>query len=296
MKEIRLMFILSLFTIIMSQSSFASGIGISPTNINFEDILTGNDYEKELKIDNLGREDIIASIEFDKYKSWFKLSENDILISSDSSEKTTLIINTPPDIEVGEYETLAYVSSTKPEGENIVGVMPRVAFKIKIRVTDKEIIEGYIDNIIARDVEKNEDVVFKTTFVNKGNLESSPIADIIIKKPNGLEIDSFEKTFMNIQPYKTQTLDFSYSTINTQPGSYVADIIFRLDNKVLKEKSVSFRVLDESEATRLKEKQSNRLTGKAVNEPENSGNTLLFVSMIAVIGIIVVAFVIWKKS
>jgi hypothetical protein len=143
------------------------------------------------------------------------------------------------------YESVGFIKGTPVVAGQGMGLIPGVGFKIKVNVTDQRIAQGFVDNILTRDTVLNKNVMFLIGFMNQGNVPIAPRAKITIKDQNGNNIDSFDKQFNNVNPGVVQTLVAEYETMGKPLGSYMAFVQVYLDNALLQEKTVYFKILDE---------------------------------------------------
>ena len=263
----------------------AAGIGVAPSELKFENALKGSSYEKEIKIDNTGEKEIIAEIEIINHKEWFTLEES-VKVPAKGSAKVKVTIDIPEDTENGEYETMVYVKGKPADVTEGMGLIPGAGFKIKITVTDKEIIEGYVDNILTRDTTLNKDVKFIIGFLNKGNVPINPNAKITIKTEDDKTITNFETQFESVKSGESKSLTTEYNTKGMAVGKYKADVSVYLNNELLKEKTVYFKVLSGQEETKREvivvkdqpeEHQKDTITGAAIAKGQPVSIIILWV-------------------
>lgn len=226
------------------QTVSAAGIGVSPSELKFEDALKGSAYEKDIKIDNTGDDDIIAEIDIIDHKEWFTLDES-VKVPAKSSAKVKVMISIPEDTENGEYETMVYVKGRPADAAEGMGLIPGAGFKAKISVTDQEIIKGYVDNILTRDATFGSNVKFIVGFLNQGNVQADPLAKITIKTETDDFVADFEKQFEAVKAGAGESLIAEYSTKGLDLGKYKADVGVYLNDELLKEKTVYFRISEE---------------------------------------------------
>ncbi len=260
----------------------AAGIGVAPSVLEFKDALKGSTYEKEFKIDNTGDKDIIAVIEIMEYEDWFTLDPGtEVRVGGKSSAKVKVKIDIPEDTAIGDYETMIYVKGKPADVLEGMGLVPGAGFKAKITVTDKEIVEGYVDNILTRDTTLNNEVKFIIGFLNKGNVDVSPNAEITIKTETDEIVDSFEKQFDAVKARASQSLIAEYDTKGKALGKYKADVQVYLNNELLKERTVYFKILEEMPSEITKKAEETKLVSQ-----EKTTNVIIGISIIIVILIV----------
>ena len=286
--------------ILLVKAVSATGIGVAPSELIFKDALKGYSYEKEFKIDNTGDKDIIAEIDVISYRDLFSLSPGtSIRIPAKGSSKVKVTVNIPSNTSNGNYETMVYVKGKPADTSEGMGLIPGAGFKALISVTDKKIVKGYVDNILTRDTTLNGKVNFIIGFWNQGNVEAKPNAKIAIKMENDEFVASFEKEFL-AKAGASESLLAEYDTKGKALGEYKADVQIYLNNELLDEKTVYFKIVEkmpsgevaatEKEITQPKDV----ITGIAAGEIEVSSkkdakgpNTVLIASVIFIIGIII---------
>ena len=258
-----------LMCIALIQIVNAAGIGVAPSILEFKDALKGSSYEKEFKIDNTGDGDIIAVIEIMNLTDWFILEPGtEVKVPAKGSSKVKTTIDIPEDTPNGGYETMIYVKGKPADTTEGMGLIPGAGFKAKITVTDQEIIEGYVDNILTRDTTLNGKVNFIIGFLNKGNVEASPNAKIAIKTETDELIGSFEKQFKAVKAWASESLIAEYDTKGKALGKYKADVQVYLNNELLEEKTVYFKILEELPSAIEEEPKEAALKEEPKQEPQ----------------------------
>ena len=275
--------------ILMIGNVHGIGIGISPSELNFKNSLKGTSYEKEFTIHNTQENLVDIAIEVDDYKEWFSFYPDDnFKIRPGEKIKGKVRIDVPKDTKNGFYNSTINVKGKLSDSGGI-GLIPSIGLKVNIHVTDKKIIEGYVDTILSRNSNTESNAQFLIGFMNKGNVKIQPRANIIIKKTNR-EIDKIEKTFDEVNPEESKRLEVEYHA--KEKGSYIADISVYLDDKLIKQKEVSFRVTQETF-------KNNAITKNAVKKTDNRESNhlvgLSIVLIILVIGLILLYFLFIKK-
>jgi hypothetical protein len=228
-------FILSLFIV------NASGLGVAPATLNFEDVLVNTVSEKEISIQNPGDESISVSIEIEgELKEWISLDSN-IEIPAKSDIKVKIRLN--PSL-IGEYNSkLKFRVIGGGEG---VGLFPGVDTNVVASVIDKEIIFGEVSKILTKDEEYGDLVVFDIGFVNKGNVPVNPLVKIDIVHGSDNLVDSVEMSLGMINPGVDSDYKIEWDSTNGDPNVYYrANVKVLLDGKVIEEKEgIGFRVLE----------------------------------------------------
>lgn len=246
MENIKLMKIVVVILILILSFDLVSamGIGVSPSTLEFKDALKGYTYEKELKIDNTGDNLIIAKIDVSGNSDWFEFDPGfEVRVEGKSSSRVNVKLKTPDDLPNGEYETILNIIGTPEEDKGGVSLIPGVSSNIIVGITDKEIIKGYVDSILTRDAEKGQYVQFIISFLNKGNVDISPTARVTVRT-NDRNISSFEENFNAVKPGSSESFVAKYNTKDMELGGYYADVGVYVEDELIKENTVNFRVLE----------------------------------------------------
>lgn len=224
----------------------AAGLGVSPSEVFFDQALKGSTYIQDLKIDNTGESDIIADIQITGFNDWFRFDPGmSVKVLAKGSSSARISLTVPPATPNGIYESVGFIKGNPAVAGQGMGLIPGVGFKIKVNVTDQRIAQGFVDNILTRDTVLNKNVMFLIGFMNKGNVPIAPRAKFIIKDQDGNNIDNFDKQFTNVNPGVVQTLIAEYETMGKPLGSYQAFVQVYLDSALLLEKTVYFKILDQ---------------------------------------------------
>lgn len=233
----------------------ALGLSMGPANIYITGATRGQEYERQLFISNPDtyEKELLLSIEGD-CADWasFYLTETDeqianVLIPPKDNVKVLVRFGIPNDIPTGNYSCVIFAETT-PE-ENVEGSSTgiRVRSNVKIEVTGEQILSGNVRGIEINDIEINQILRIKVYFENTGNVIAAPQVEATLLK-NDAQITSI---FYN-QSVKTQrieTIEAEWDTIGQTIGNYTANVKVYLDNNLLEEKNLNFKILERGTLT-----------------------------------------------
>ena len=234
----KLIIIIGLINLLMVGLVEAGGIGISPSVVDFKEILTNNVYERSVRIHNTYDYAINVTLEVEEYNGWLSFPEK-IEVPANSYKDVSIKISVPKKVELGSYETMAYAKALCGEW-----ICVAVGFKINFVVTNQKIFVGVVDNIRTRDVVQGEPLKFLIGYLNYGNVDNKVLVKVDIKK-EGIIVKNFNAQF-TVNPYSFITKTLYYKkTNNLELGQYSADVEVYLKNgglKLLGERTVYFKV------------------------------------------------------
>lgn len=220
----------------------ATGLGVAPNELKFENILKGTSAEKQFTISNVGENEIMCIITAEgELSKWLELPAN-ITIPANSNKKITAKLTPPKNQADGKYNATIHIkaeSSSVVQGTGM-GILPAVGMKAFATITDKKIIDGEVYKILTRDVEYGNPVTFIIGFTNKGNIKLAPDIGVEITKRE--VIDTIKETPEKIKPGMNNDYEIKWQTQGQASGDYQAKVSVKLDNELLEEKTVRFKV------------------------------------------------------
>ena len=241
--------------LILILSSFTWGIGVSPTALNYENVMKGAPNQKQIMLFNT--EDTEKYYEIysgGNTSEWFSFSEKNFSISPKSSKPIIVTVTPPFDIPNGVYEDIIYIKEVTNfkggEGAS-VGIAPAVGVKTIMNISEKEIISGIVHKISAENNEIGEPIQFLIRYSNTGNVKSAP--EIIINISKGREnMDTIEKE-VAVSAGQNKDILIEWETLNQEAGDYVANIGVFLDNSQTKSEGIVFKILPKGALTKSAE-------------------------------------------
>jgi len=251
MKKIILLLVLA----VMVQPVVAIGIGIAPSEINFNNALKGSEYESSITIFNTGPEATNFSLEatgnISDWVSFYNLNDYDNTISSvkiPGQDKAAVVIRikVPSDSANDNYTVSLDVRSvpdtTKAEGSGqslIIGA----SSKVTIAVTGDQIIGGKVLGIFTENIEPGYPLKITTRFQNTGNVVVKPKIVVTILQDKNI-INSFSHETTSVKPSRTQPIIAEWMTTAANiPADYTANVEVLLSGSIIKSDNLSFQIL-----------------------------------------------------
>jgi len=228
----KLIFLLSVIVcgfFVFPKETFA--IGIKPLRTELE-ISPGGSQTSTLKIINTKDKSVRTKVSMDVYvknddngfpivaeldeddprniKPWISISEEyrNFVLEADSEKEITFTVTVPAGAEPGgHYASVIYedVNASKKKG---LGITPRVASLLLIKVRGKEIINGEIEEfgIKNQKIYNDKPVNFILKFKNEGNIHVKPQGQIFLTSKNGKAILKVSEA-VDIETGKTTVKD-----------------------------------------------------------------------------------------
>lgn len=221
----------------------AYGLGVAPSVVNFKDVLRNKVYYATVSIQNPNDIPIDVSLDIEQYNKWIEYPEI-VSVPANGNTNVMMKIRVPKKTPLGDYQTRANARMIIDNNGGI-GLGVGVGFDIIFTVTKERIYNGWVDNILTRDVIQGEDLRILVGYANDGNVNNKVIVKTDIKK-SGTKVASFRNRF-KVKYYSSKTLESNYNTIDLAKGYYKADVKVYLRQRrrltLLKQKEVSFSVV-----------------------------------------------------
>ncbi|MHA1289010.1 MAG: COG1470 family protein, partial [Candidatus Thorarchaeota archaeon] len=243
-------FLLTVFLLIIPLAS-AVGIGISPVNIYFKDVLKGGYAENKVIVENPTNVKLQYQITVEgETNDWLSFYPGDTFtIPPNSRKEIILIIQPPDDVSPGTYtgriivEPVSIPSSVASKyGASIkVGATADVI----VTVTGEENIEYDVDVDISDSLKGGSDSSAKLSisYTNKGNVDVTPKIHVDVWDRDQTRIvKSVDFEGEKVKPTKEGTQEFELLTKDLTHGQYWADITVRIDGKIIKQEMLTFDV------------------------------------------------------
>lgn len=223
---------LFVFLVLVSVLPFASAanLGISPANLNFEDVMRGGYAEGEVTITVDSLDEI--SVQFDssgEIEDWINFSEESFLISKNKPGKVVVSITPPADIPNGNYSGFLRVTtgvfSDEVEGHATGKIKSSLDLIVDVKIVDVENIDCVAKNFEVSSVEKGDDLVFEMDVENLGNVRIKPtLALDIWDRDQTMIVKSDEFISEEILPTGEKHVSFRVNTNDLGPAQYWSEI------------------------------------------------------------------------
>lgn len=239
------------------------GLGVSPASFTVSDALKGGEYERTFTTYNTDNEtgDFTFNAQGDgaEWLSYY-LPEGEtpistITIEGKSSQKILVKINIPEEAANGNYTPKIYIKSVPKELEATSGAVAQAVVQIPvsatINVTGTQILTGIVKDISLNDIEIDYPLRIKVEFENTGNVIAKPTITVIIRSNTDNSILSDEVySDTEIKPDTTDTIIIEHDTEGLEVGEYFAEITVTLNEAVLAQENIPFKILEHGTLSR----------------------------------------------
>lgn len=239
------------------------GLGVSPASFTVSDALKGGEYDRTFTTYNTDNEtgDFTFNAQGDgaEWLSYY-LPEGEtpistITIEGKSSQKILVKINIPEEAANGNYTPKIYIKSVPKELEATSGAVAQAVVQIPvsatINVTGTQILTGIVKDISLNDIEIDYPLRIKVEFENTGNVIAKPTITVIIRSNTDNSILSEEVySDTEIKPDTTDTIIIEHDTEGLEVGEYFAEITVTLNEAVLAQENIPFKILEHGTLSR----------------------------------------------
>ena len=248
--KFKIILAIGLIFISFTSNAIATGIAVSPSKIEIDDVLKGTEHERVLTIFNTDIIDDTFSLSVTgNISDWIILYEiddrinpiNNISIPAKSEAHILINLSIPDNTYAKEgYTSKIYVQSIPPElkgGQS--AVLIKMPVDIIVNVSGKQILSGIIKSISTTDTEVNIPLQIRVEFLNTGNVIAKPIVNVDIVKDE-TEVDSLTYSEKEIPPKRKEIIPVEWNTSEMKSGDYKAKVSVILGEEVLETKELPF--------------------------------------------------------
>jgi len=221
--------------------AYAIGIGVAPATATYNDILRGNEYIKQINVQNPNDEPMVVSLEVENYSEWFSYPTQWEIPAKNYDTKINLVLNVPTEVELGEYHTIGKVRQVV-DSSGTMSFAVGVNFNIDISLTDEIIRIGEVDYILSNDVLKGNDLIVRSVCDNKGNVPINPIISANLYK-SGVLVSTESKEY-NVNVGQSMQIPLNFITDELAAGQYKIEAKVELDGEVLESRTIYVKILD----------------------------------------------------
>lgn len=249
-----------IFVILFSVFVNASGIGVVPGTLEFNNVLKGEMAEEVITVQNPGDEAILCSISVEgEIANWIELSLDKVKVDPKSSKEVIVRLTPPLDANSGKYIGVFKFRVDSENKESGIGLFPGVDTNIVATITNKKIIDGEVTKILTKDEQKGLPVVFNIGFVNRGNVPTRPTVKIDIKKGSEGVIEVIQRDLEEVKPGENKNYQIEWETSEQDANTYYrADVTVLLNGKIIERKEdVGFRILEKRESKSIESEKTN---------------------------------------
>jgi len=237
----------------------ATGLGVSPTEIIIRSSLRGGEYQRAIRVFNAMDEDLGFVFNVTGYSAdWISLYADDnftkpinnMTVPVKTSVIVFVVVRVPLDASNGNHSSNVYVQTVPVEvKETGAKVVVSAPVKITVEVVGTQVLAGEVNGISTLDTEVNYPLRIDIDFQNTGNVVANPEIDVeITKEEDSIENFTFSKA--SVKPGMREVISVEWDTTGKDEGEYWANVTVSLGGEVLREKSLSFKLLPIGTVTR----------------------------------------------
>lgn len=252
--RILLLLIVSVFVTTLSapKQTFA-GFGISPSDVVNDLLKPGDRYEKRIIISRSDPDEALkGKIETDlpEIESWFTFEPGNefILPEGESRFPIKVIINVPHDAPYKKYSgALRITGASLDEDKGGVTVVKGAKVQVELATTDIDVTNLVVRALRIQESTDAQRIVMILNVENIGNVPTAPSRILIdVEDLAGNKVGQYETSGLeNVEPGVTKEIEAVFRT-DLQPGEYFANTKVYLDQNVLREDKLYFRVVNPS--------------------------------------------------
>lgn len=178
-KQIFVLIFLAVLVLFFSNNVMAVNVGVSPATINFEEVLRGGYAERSVLISVDSTEEIeITATKWGDVADWINISESDFVTTRNSPYSLLVSVNPPEDVPNGNYTGFVRIM-TAGLGEGVEGhavgiVRSSLDLAVNIQIIDTEVVRCRASDFEVSSVEEGDDIIFKMSVENNGNIRLNP--------------------------------------------------------------------------------------------------------------------------
>ncbi len=228
-KKINFVLIFGILILNINLSSGAN-VGISPAQINFQNVLRGGYAEKftTITIDSTEPVKINVSVR-GEIENWIYFEEKEFNVSKGNPHHLKIIIRPPKDVPNGNYSGFVRIRTYSDpktfEGYATGIINAAIDLSVNVEITDIEILSCTATQFNVESAEKGDPIIFNAEIFNNGNIKLKPKFKIEIWDENQIEIiKEIEFTGEEISPTTSKKININVDSSNMKIGQYWAEI------------------------------------------------------------------------
>lgn len=240
MKKIILLTLILLLLPLVS----AFEIYTEPEQINFNNVLINGLVEKRVKVFTDSSENIDVSLTASgPFENWITIEPFSTVTNADTPAEFQIKIN-PQETRLGTYQGMIIVNALYNGNQLTSAVTSATNLDFSLTLTDKEIIQAKVTDIIVKNVETSQPVNINLYLLNNGNKEINPSFEINLYDENQQNLlKSTSKNVAVIPSADEKVISFTFD--NDLPiGNYkiVSKILF--NDYLLGQQTVPFKIVE----------------------------------------------------
>lgn len=284
LKRFKLIFLV-LF-ILLTTTVSAVTITTEPNELIFENVLNNGYAEKTIKLssDSPGPVQISLSAT-EPIKQWVSFEPVTASVSSASPTEFKVIIK-PSNAALGIYQGFLVISVVSSGSELTTSVITSIGREMKIEITDQEITQAAIKDVVIKDTEQDSPIKVSVTVQNQGNIALTPFFQInILDVTKSKILKSAISDKKAILPSSTDVIELNIPN-DLALGTYWAQITASLeDNWILGKRLIKFNIVEKGTLPSVEEKPTVSKEEKPI--------PLTLTWPVILMWLLILAFVVW---
>lgn len=210
-------------------TSAESGIfGVSPSNIQFSNVIRGGYAERPIVISYNQDETVKVQLSAEgEIADWFNFTKN-VTVSKSKFAREVVSVSPPSDIPNGNYSGLIVFSVSREDnsgkdGNAVSTLISVLQMAVTVEVTDRENFACTANNFVINSAEKGDDVSFSIDVLNEGNIRIKPEVKLnLYNQDQSAIVKELTFTGKEMLPTKEQSLNFTFDTSDLDTSQYWA--------------------------------------------------------------------------
>ncbi len=222
--------ILLVLLLVMTQLISAANVGVSPANINFQNVLRSGYAERPITVTIDSQIETTVEIEtFGEKPDWINFTSESLTVSKGNPLRIIVSTSPPSDIPNGNYSSFLRIKSSKlgnsQDGHATGLVIPTLDVHIVTQITDQEITECLASSFKISNAEQSEDIILTLDIENRGNVKIAPKTTLDIWDQSSTNLVKQEEFYpAEITPTKENQFIFKIPSANLDIGQYWVDV------------------------------------------------------------------------
>lgn len=220
MKCLRYFILLILLAVTVS----ANEINITPSKLFFDNVLMNGYAEETIRIATDSTETVqITFYASEPIKPWISFEPSFAHFNKNNPVEIKVIVK-PFNNSLGKYQGFILINSLSGKSKITSATITSLTIETTVKLTDKEITQAIIDDIIVKDVEKNNPIKVLVKIKNQGNIGISPYFNIdILNLDKGKVLKSATSKEISILPFASDSIKLDLEN-NLNLGIYWARV------------------------------------------------------------------------
>jgi len=268
----------------------SNSFGVSPAVIRNVSLRSGSHFEREVVISRSNpdsRAVATLTVDNEKISDWITFSPGAIINLPKGKQRVIfkIIVDVPENIDIGIYNGNIRIVMKQTNAKGQVILLPAVALKLNLVVTNEDVEDLNIITITAPDILEGENVVMLLKAANMGNVPVAPgKMEIEFQSVSQVHysyhvVDSFEQ----IKPFEESEQTVSIKENTLKIGDYFALVkVFDEDLNEIYSDRISISVVN----------NPNKKSSSLVNRLKDANNVYLFIG----VGILFLSILLWALT